>query len=104
MKSVFGSSQYKCIQDLDPTIEESILESRYPHIVKKLLLIWGSEECIKYIEHDLFHHTPTPERPMREGFSLEVLIEIDKLLHKHIEQFPNIKSETGNRYDPRLFQ
>lgn len=96
VKAVFGSPIPKSIKELVP-MNESLLEELFPHVAKKLCLLWGSQEFYSYVEDDLFHHTPTTDRPVREGFPLTVLIELDAVLRAHIDAFPGLKSETAER-------
>jgi len=75
----------------------SAIESLYPHIAKKFDLLYGYQEFNNYIENDLWCHEYTPERPVRQGFPLNVLIELDVILRSHIRQFPFLQSETATR-------
>lgn len=89
--------------DMLPTLGEqmgsadSIIDEQFPHIAKKILFLWGSQECVDYIEQDLLHFTPTPERPERAGFPLQVLLELDIILNEHIKRFPLYRSSLKDR-------
>lgn len=72
---------------------DSIIDERFPHISKKIIFLWGSTECLQYIENDLLHHSPTPDRPIRQGFPLQVLLELDIIHKEHQRQFPHITSD-----------
>lgn len=75
-----------------------LLDSNYPHIARKIALMWGSQEVLDFIEHDLIHHDPTPTRPMRQGFPSMVLKEITGILNVHTEMFPEFKSDLMLRF------
>lgn len=95
MKALFNTTP-KSILELVP-LEESLVEELFPHVSKKLCMLWGHKEFYDYVEGELFHHTPTTDRPVREGFPLTVLIELDTILRAHMKEFPHIPSETGQR-------
>ena len=89
---------YDSVFDLVPNIGiemgsvDSIIDNDFPHISKKILLLWESQELVNYIENDLMCTEPTPDRPSRKGFPLQVLMELDIILKYHIKMFPYFKS------------
>lgn len=78
------------VSDLVPALSFD-LEDKYPHISYNIVTMWGSQECLEYIE-SLLVHEPTPERPYRQGFSLETILDIESIYLFHQEKFPYIMS------------
>ena len=70
----------KCGADLYPRV----LEQRFPHVLTKLLLLWGSAEAEVYITDLLQPNGRSGGRLDRDGFPTEVTAEIFKLgvLHR----------------------
>lgn len=95
---MFGTPQYKNLFEMLPTLGEhtgyidSIIDVDYPHISKKIILMWGSNECVDYIE-SLINYSHSHDRPMRQGFPLQALLELQFVLDEHVRQFPYMKSE-----------
>lgn len=90
------------LYDMIPAIGEqtgyvdSIIDEQFPHIAEKIWIMWGSEECMNYIEN-LVNYSPTADRPERQGFPFQALIELNIILDEHQKQFPNIKTELTHR-------
>lgn len=90
------------IYDLVPLIGdktgsiESIIDKQYPHVAKKIYLMWGSTECLDFLE-GLINFTPTPDRPHRQGFPFEVMTEIHLIIEQHQNDFPFMYSKMRGR-------
>jgi hypothetical protein len=84
--------------------EESILDSEYPHISKKIVALWGSIECLMALEK-MICDVYDPRRGERQGFSLQAHKEIRTLLYLHMNRWPFLNTEytTGLR-QRELFQ
>lgn len=65
------------------TNEYQHLEKYYPHIARKILLMWGSPEMIRYF-NDLLVDS---RGGIREGFSLETVNNIFHLKDVHKREF-----------------
>lgn len=76
--------------------EKSILDREYPHVAKTIVAIWGSSECMNYME-DLIGYTPTEERLSRQGFLFEAVKELNWLILHHQEKFPFLDSRFKRR-------
>jgi len=68
-------------------IEESALDSEYPHVSTKVVALWGSLECLEFLEK-LICDVYDMQRGERQGFSLSAHREIRKLLEMHMELWP----------------
>lgn len=66
----------------------SLIDRDFPHIAKLLNMYWGSAECIKYID-ELLNFVPTKERPSRNGFPFEVLLELNVIYEYHCREYPS---------------
>lgn len=75
---------------------DSVLDEQFPHISKIILYLWGSEECLAYIE-ELLNFIPTPERPFRKGFPFQALKELLIVMEYHNSKFPYMRSATKAR-------
>ena len=78
-------------------IKQSVVYSRFPHIVQKLDLFYGDQKFVDYLEQDLFMFEPTEGRISRAGFPIDALIELDFILREYLVLFPNLNSETLQR-------
>ena len=58
----------------------------FPHIQRKLDLVWGTEFGRPYL-FELLH----PERIGRKGFPFDVLLAVQDLLELHDQTFPHFK-------------
>lgn len=80
------------ILDLVPEIgETSVLEERSPHIVKNLLDFWGTSFFMEYVDL-IINYMPTKDRPARQGFPFDSLMELQKIVDKHNDKFPHYKT------------
>ena len=80
--------------------EDLILDIEFPKIAHRLSQLWGSVECLNEIEN-LLNYSYTKERPLRQGFSFSVILELQNLLVTHTNQFPFMHSEfTRQLNDP----
>lgn len=61
-----------------------ILEINFPHVSKKLTLLWGTAECSKYLNELIYDSC----RAGRRGFPIECADEIMLLHNVHGEVFP----------------
>ena len=77
-------------EELD--IEESILDSDYPHVSTKIIALWGSIECLQALEK-LLCDVYNPSRGERLGFSLQAHREILALLKLHMTRWPNLNTD-----------
>jgi hypothetical protein len=57
-------------------LPESTIEQKFPHIAKKLTLMWASEACAVYISS-----LSVSDRPNRQGFPAEVMEDL-MMLHE----------------------
>lgn len=57
-------------------LPESTIEQKFPHIAKKLTLVWRSEGCAAYIAS-----LSVADRPGRQGFPAEVMEDL-MMLHE----------------------
>lgn len=64
---------------------ESELERNHPRIVEQIKLLWGYEEFYLYLNRLLI----VERERNRQGFSPEVILELDKLREIHEKQFPS---------------
>lgn len=64
--------------------------SNFPHIQYKLRLYWGYKECRDYLAS-----LPMTTRPKRQGFPLDAIIAIDKLIDLHDLEYPRLKPTSG---------
>lgn len=77
----------------------SEIDVNFPHIAEKILSLWGSGECMDYLE-ELLNYVPTPERPaLRQGFPFAVMTELSVIQNYHIAQFPELESIWKRRKD-----
>lgn len=88
--------QYGSVFELVDTLGEqlgsvdSTIDELFPHIAKKILFLWGSPECVQYLD-ELIHFRPTSDRPTRQGFPLQAILELDIILKAHHKEFPQYK-------------
>lgn len=75
---------------------DSIIDARFPHIAKNIIIMWGSSECMDYLD-SLINYTPTSDRPDRQGFPFHAIIELNHIMSIHQEKFPTIKSRYSIR-------
>ena len=61
-----------------------LVNEQFPHIGRKLELLWGHKECADFL-HSLFHDTRDGQR---QGFPKPVASALFKLLVLHDELFP----------------
>ena len=64
--------------------------SNFPHIQYKLRLYWGYKECRDYLAS-----LPMTTRLKRQGFPLDAIIAIDKLIDLHDLEYPRLKPTSG---------
>ena len=85
-----------------PALEEKAvceIDLNFPHIAEKILLLWGSSECMDYLE-ELLNYVPTSERPeLRQGFPFAVMTELSVIQNHHIAQFPETECNWKRRRD-----
>lgn len=86
------------IFDLVPLLHEkgltqSVFDTDFPHVSEKIVTMWGSIECLEYIE-SLKEWVPTSDRPTRQGFPLHAIIELEYIYEHHIQQFPYMKTRS----------
>jgi hypothetical protein len=99
---MFLPSQPKTLFELLPALGEqtgyidSIIDVDFPHISKNIITMWGSAECLVYIERTI-NYSHEPDRPIRQGFPLQVIIELQIALNEHMRQFPDIQSDFTHR-------
>jgi hypothetical protein len=72
---------------------ESELERNHPRIVEQIKLLWSYDEFYLYLNH----LSIVEKECTRQGFSPEVILELDKLREIHAKQFPcNQSGQRGN--------
>lgn len=76
----------------------SEIDLNFPHIAEKILLLWGTTECMDYME-ELLNYVPTPERPERQGFPFAVMTELSVIQNYHVTQFPGTECDWKRRKD-----
>lgn len=68
---------------------------KFPHVIKKLELMWGEPE-IKPLLESLLDDTRSAEGgSFRQGFPLSVLTDLQSLIDIHTERWPDIKLTPG---------
>lgn len=78
----------------------SEIDTNFPHISAKIILLWGSGECMDFLD-ELMHYHPTEERPSREGFTLEVIQELSTIYAYHVNKHPFVMcANTRRRENP----
>lgn len=83
----------KTILDLVPELgDKSLLQERTPHVVKNLIDFWGTSFFVDYVNL-ITNYTPTKDRPLRQGFPFDSMMELQKIVDKHNEKFPHYKVE-----------
>ena len=60
------------------------LNEKYPHIVSKIKLLWGTIHCDIYLSDVV-----VKDRPDREGFPFEYLMLIHDIQQHHREKYKN---------------
>ena len=72
----------------------------FPHILKRLEALWGSDECRQYLSGLLI-----PDRIDRKGFPFAVLSAIYSLLDLHDVTYPQFKPRSGLwDHDPKTYR
>ena len=69
---------------------ESILDAEFPHVAQVILSLWGSKECVDYLE-SLTEYNFRMDRPDRFGFPFTAVVEIATLLEAHVAAFPEFQ-------------
>lgn len=77
----------KYFEEVVPQMNLSI-EKNFPHIFKNLSIFWGSS-----IFNDYVDTLVSVERKERQGFPFEVLMELQKIVDKHEEEYPQFKRQ-----------
>lgn len=65
-----------------PAVPE--LESSFPRVINQISIIWGSPECRQYLKKLVVQEFDRN----REGFSYQVMNELNNLLDQHDSEFP----------------
>jgi hypothetical protein len=78
------------------TDSESILDAQFPHVAQTILSMWGSSECVDYLE-SLTEYDVQLDRPERSGFPFPAVVEINTVLEAHIAAFPEFQGVIGQR-------
>lgn len=85
------------LYDMLPAIGEqtgyidSIIDVDFPHIAEKIWLFWGEPECMSYLD-ELLNYSHSKDRPSRQGFPFQAIVELNIVMEEHQRQFPNIRS------------
>jgi hypothetical protein len=70
---------------------------RYPHIGNKIAMIWGTQECLNYM-NQLLTNTDRDPRKESQGFDMETTEIILKLLRLHPNEEECKKHLVGTRF------
>lgn len=91
--------------DLVPEIGEqmgcldSVIDHQFPHIAEIILSLWGSSECMDYLD-ELLNYVPDVQRPHgRQGFPFPAMRELTIIQQYHVSEFPNLDSQWKRRSD-----
>lgn len=68
------------------------LASRHEHLMRELDAAWGTAECIRLLDELMFS-----DRPDRNGFTYDVMMELFALKGHHDRLYPQF---VGNQFDP----
>lgn len=92
----------KTLLELVPALGEKPvceIDLNFPHLAERILLLWGSSECVDYLE-ELLNYVPTSERPtLRQGFPFAVMTELSVIQNYHVAQFAELDSRRKRRKD-----
>jgi len=74
-------------------LDDSFLSKHYSHVALRIEWMWGSKECMEYLEN-VCAYEDTPERPYgRKGFEPKAFYELRKLLELHKQHYPEIRTK-----------
>ena len=83
--------------------DNSCIDDDFPHISQTIIYLWGSVECMEYMD-GLINYSVTTERPeSRQGFPFKAINEITVLMHMHDEKFPFIGSTFRTRKEHNIW-
>lgn len=104
MFSTLPDNLYDLVPEIGATTGfiDSKIDVDYPHITKTIILLWGSPECLNYID-SLLNYSASKDRNVRQGFPFVVLTELSCVLQEHRRQFPNIHADVTHRIDDAWF-
>lgn len=68
------------------------LASRHEHLMRELDAAWGTAECVRLLDELMFS-----DRPDRNGFTYDVMMELFALKGHHDRLYPQF---VGNQFDP----
>lgn len=98
MTNPFDPNGYHSLSALVPDLGSEI-DTTFPHIAEKIIALWGSSECMDYLE-ELLNYVPTSERPnSRQGFPFAVMTELSVIQNYHIIQYPETECSWKRRKD-----
>lgn len=92
MAAPFLTKQSKTLFELVPEIGiergsgDSIIDEQFPHIKEKLLLLWGSRECMEYLQ-SLIEYSVSTDRSGRQGFPFHAVVELNIIRRVHHRDF-----------------
>lgn len=75
----------KSLEQILPEMELTLLQE-FPHVAKKLALFWGSIFFNDYVDNLV-----AVERKDRQGFPFHTIMELQKIIDKHEEIYPEFK-------------
>ena len=74
-------------------LTDSFLSKHYSHVALRIEWLWGSKECLMYLE-SVCSYEDSPERPDgRQGFAPEAFYELRELLELHRTNYPEIRTK-----------
>jgi hypothetical protein len=71
-----------------------VLQDRFPRILNRIEILWGSRELHQYLEQTLFS-----DRPARQGFPLDVMQALAEIHHEHTLYLKSRKILTDSAWD-----
>lgn len=77
----------RTLQEILPDMELKLYEE-FPHVAQKLALFWNSPFFNDYIDNLV-----AVERSGRQGFPFHTLMELQKVIDKHEEMYPEFKRQ-----------
>lgn len=98
MNNPFDPNHFTSLSELVPDLGQEI-DKQYPHIAEKILAMWGSTECVDYLEN-LQNYVLDEQRPnSRQGFTAPVMAELTAIHNYHVTQFSELDSAWKRRRD-----
>lgn len=75
-------------------VVDSAIDHLFPHVGGMLTHLWGTADCMNYLDELL---VVTGQRTNREGFPFEVLQELMIVQRVHHDKYPDLDTTLSNR-------